>query len=382
MTDDNGHRPPAVETMRVRVSVGSTLLVIGAVVSATVLLGLFQAARRPLGWLLAASVVAWLLYWVVGLLDRWVPRGLALLVAVLGFVILAGGTWVGVRATLQSEVDRLRVALPAAAHDLEQRYAAAADFKLADRAQAFVTSLDDRFGAQAQVAAAAGTASTYVVAGVLMLFLLGYGPRFVSAGLNQIADPVRRETVTTVVHTASGTARAYLLVGLAQTIAITAICSVVFYLLDLPAPFVLGLVVGWLGVIPYFGIVLGGLAPLLAAAADPHAVDYIVLVALLVGLQLVEALVIRPRVDRRTVRVGPALILIGTLVGFELYGFGGALYGTAALVLLWAILQAMPEREATRPTPAPPPPTGDVSTLGRDDQEAAPVSSHGSRSPA
>jgi predicted PurR-regulated permease PerM len=103
------------------------------------------------------------------------------------------------------------------------------------------------------------------------------------------------------------------------------VCSVVFYLLDLPAPFILGLLVGWLSAIPYLGIVLGGLAPLLAAATAPHVLTYLVIAGLLAGLQLIEAVVIRPRADRRTVRVGPALMLAGTLIGFELYSFGGAL---------------------------------------------------------
>jgi predicted PurR-regulated permease PerM len=71
-----------------------------------------------------------------------------------------------------------------------------------------------------------------------------------------------------------------------------------------------------------------------------------VLVGLLVGLQTVEAVVIRPRVESRTMRVGPALMLIGTLIGFELYGIGGAVYGTAVLVLIWAVLLAVPDRSA------------------------------------
>jgi predicted PurR-regulated permease PerM len=342
----DGPRRPLIKVLQVRLTVGSTLLVIGAVVTALTIVNLFEAARRPVAWAVAASVAAWLLSWVISLLDRWIPRPLAVLTTVLGFVILVAGGWVGVRATLQLEVDKLRTALPAAAQDLEQRYDAAASFHLAQRTQAFVNSLDERFGTQAQVAAAAGTASTYVVAGVLMLFLVAYGPRFVSSALRQIADPVRRESVAAVLYRGSNAARAYLLIALVQTIAITAICSVIFYFLDLPAPFILGLLVGWLSAIPYLGIILSGLAPLLAAATEPHEFTYAVLVALLVGLQLVEALVIRPRVDSRTIRVGPALMLIGTLIGFELYGVGGAVYGTALLVLLWAVLQVMPDRES------------------------------------
>src|SRR5262245_64018329 len=188
------------------------------------------------------------------------PRTLAVLATVLGFVILVGGGWVGVRTALHSEVDRLRTELPAAASDLEQRYHAAADFHLAERTRAFVSSLDERFGTQAQVTAAAGTASTYIVTGVLMLFLLGYGPGFVSGALRQIRDPARRESVSTVVYRASSTARAYLLITLLQAVTVTAICSLVFYLLDLPAPYILGLLVGWLSAIPYIGIILGGVA--------------------------------------------------------------------------------------------------------------------------
>jgi predicted PurR-regulated permease PerM len=352
VTGDGPQQPAA--KVHVRLTLGSTLLVISAVAAAIILVGLFEAARRPLAWVVATSVVAWLLSWVITLLDRWVPRGLALLVTVLGFAVLAGGTWIGVRATLRSEVDRLKSALPAGARDLELRYQAATDFHLADRTQSFVNNLDERFGTQAQVAAAAGTASTYIVTGVLMLFLLGYGPRFVSAALRQIADPARRASVTAVVYGASHRARAYLLIVLAQAIAITLLCYAVFYLLDLPAPFILGLLVGSLGAIPYLGIILGGLAPLLAAATEPRQVTYLVLVGLLVGLQLVEAWVIRPRVDRRTIRVGPALMLIGTLIGFELYGIGGALYGTAVLVLLWAVLQAMQDRSVGPEPPDPP----------------------------
>lgn len=346
MTDDGSIGPPAGDPLRVRLTAGSTLLVIGAVVTAAVLVNLFEAAKRPLAWVVAASMVAWLLSWVIGRFDRWIPRWVSILVAVIAFVLLVGGAWVGVSATLGSEVDKLRTALPQAAVDLETRYEAAADFRLVERAQAFVNELDERFGTQAEMAQAAGLASTYVVTGVLMLFLVGYGPRFVSAGLRQITDPARRAVFAAILDRASRTGRDYLLIALAQIIVVTAMCSLVFYLLDLPAPFVLGLLVGLTDAIPYMGILLGGLAPLLAAVTVARLSVYIVLVLLLVGLQAIEALVVRPRVDRHTIRVGPAVILVGALIGFELYGFGGAIYGPAALVFVWAILRAMPDRSA------------------------------------
>ena len=323
---------------------------IGAVVAAIAVVDLFDAARRPIAWVVATSIVAWLLSAVITVLARRMPRQLAVVLTVLGFAILASGAWIGVRATIKSEVDRLRTSLPSAARDLESRHKAAADFHLADRAQSFVNNLDERFGTHAAATAAATTASTYVVTGILMLFLLGYGPRFVAGALRQIADDVKRATIGAILNQASGAARLYLLYALAQAVVIASLCWAVFYLLDLPAPFILGLLVGGLGFIPYFGIVLGGFAPLLAAATDPHKATYIFLVVMLLVLQCVEAIVIRPRLDRRTLRVGPTLILVAMLVGFELYGFGGALYSIAVLVFLSAVLNAMPDR-STQPQP-------------------------------
>jgi len=355
VTSDGSPGQPTGDALRVRLTAGSTLLVISAIVTAGVVIAVFQAARRPLAWVLAASIVAWLLTWVIALLDRWLPHLVSILISVIGFVVFIGGAWVGVSATLASEVDKLRTALPQAAMELEAKYEAAADFRLVERAQAFANQLYERFGTQAEVAHAAGTASTYVVTGVLMLFLVGYGPRFISAGLRQISNPVRRATAATVLDQASRSGRAYLLLALAQIAVITAICSLVLYLLDLPAPFVLGLVVGLTGAIPYFGILLGGLFPLLAAVTDARLSVYVVLVALLVGLQAAEALVVNPWVVRRTLWIGPAVILIGALVGFQLYGFGGAIYGPAALVFVWAILRALPDRSAgAEPAPTSP----------------------------
>ena len=62
---------------------------------------------------------------------------------------------------------------------------------------------------------------------------------------------------------------------------------------------------------------------------------------MLVALQLVEAAVVRPRVDPRTVRLGPTIALVVALLGFELYGVGGAVYGVALAVIGLAALDAV-----------------------------------------
>ncbi len=60
----------------------------------------------------------------------------------------------------------------------------------------------------------------------------------------------------------------------------------------------------------------------------------------LVALQAIEALVVRPYVDRRSVRVGPTIPIIVGLLAFDVYGIGGAVYGVALAVLGVAALDA------------------------------------------
>ena len=69
----------------------------------------------------------------------------------------------------------------------------ARDFGLAERVERFIDDLDDELGTSAVLQRSASTVSTYAVTGILVLFLIGYGPRFITAGLAQIDDDRRRE---------------------------------------------------------------------------------------------------------------------------------------------------------------------------------------------
>ena len=61
--------------------------------------------------------------------------------------------------------------------------------------------------------------------------------------------------------------------------------------------------------------------------------------ALSLGVVLL-AQTLHPRIEARTVQVGPALPLITGLIGWELYGLGGAIYSIVLLVMLLALSAA------------------------------------------
>jgi putative heme transporter len=330
-----------VTRYRLSISFVSALLVIVAVAAAVVLAGVVSAASRPLGWAVASGIVALLVESVVAFFARRLPHWLAVVVSLLLVVVVLAGTWIGVSATLADNIDEIRTEAPTAAAELEARYQVAKDFELQRRVRSFVEEIDERLGAKAQVQRTATTVPTYVVTGVLMLFLLIYGPRFVSGGLAQIDDPVRRERTRVVIDRTVEAGRGYLLLSLARAITITVIAWLAFALIGLNASFLLGLIVGGLSVVPSLGIILGGLPAMLIAAAFAGVDGLAWVVVLLVVLQLVDGFVVQPRIDTRTLRVGPAAPLIVGLLGWELYGLGGAIYGVAVLVLLLALARAV-----------------------------------------
>ena len=56
-------------------------------------------------------------------------------------------------------------------------------------------------------------------------------------------------------------------------------------------------------------------------------------------------MLVRPFVDRRTVRLGPTVPVVVGLVAFELYGVGGAIYAVALAILGLAGLDAVGRRQ-------------------------------------
>lgn len=58
-------------------------------------------------------------------------------------------------------------------------------------------------------------------------------------------------------------------------------------------------------------------------------------------------MLVQPKIVRASgLYVGPAVIVIGALTGFELYGIGGAIYGAALTVLGVAVIDATADNPA------------------------------------
>lgn len=326
--------------MRVRMTPGSVGLLLGGCVAALLLRGAFTSAHRQIGWAIACLIVAAMTSPLVDLLDRRMPRWLALLTSMLGIGILIVTVWGAIIVNIQDGLTTLSNEAPRAAASLEARSEMATEFRLVERVNSLIENLRSTTGGGKAVGQAVGAAGTYFVCGILTLFFIIYGPRMLKAGVAQFKDERRRARVERRVTAALVNGRRYLLASVAQAVVVGAAVGLTSWALSLPAPFVLGLLAGAIGLIPTLGIVVGGLPALLLAAGLNGWRDAVIILGVLLALQVIEIQVVRKRVDRASVHVGPALPAIVALLGYELYGIGGATYGAALLVFVIAWLDA------------------------------------------
>ncbi len=336
--------PPAdrAPLRSLHIGLGPLLLVVVTVLAAVVAANVFVAAHRTIGWAVACAVVAVLVEPVIEWLDRYVPRPIAMVVTIAGVFALAVVLWVGAVSDVRDEVEQLRRSAPQAAAELEARSDLARELDLSARVQGVVDTLDDRVASTDEaLVSTAGSVPTYLVCGVLTLFFIIYGPRYARGALSRVTDEDRRQRWARIAWTAVRRARHYILFALAEGVVVGALAYGLSRGLGLDGALVLGIIAGIVSMVPIIGIVLGSVPMLLVAAGFESFGTAALVLALFVALQVVDAVVVWRRVDRMTVEVGPAVFVIVALLGFDLYGIGGAVYGVALAVFGVALLDTI-----------------------------------------
>jgi predicted PurR-regulated permease PerM len=72
----------------------------------------------------------------------------------------------------------------------------------------------------------------------------------------------------------------------------------------------------------------------------------LVLVLVFVAWQVVDTMVLRRALNRRSIRIGPVVPTIVAMLGIDLYGIGGALVGLALAVFFVAVVDELAPTDA------------------------------------
>lgn len=175
-----------------------------------------------------------------------------------------------------------------------------------------------------------------VLAPVLAIYLLIDLERFKANSLGVTPPRFREETafVAGEVSTAMGSfVRGQLLVSLIVGIA----SSLGMWLIDLPFWLIIGILAGFLNLIPFMGPVVGGALAALVALLNRDLTQAVWAVVIFVVIQQVDNHVITPLVQRARVNLSPLVIILALIIGGSVAGLLGVLVAvpmTAAIRII------------------------------------------------
>ena len=314
-------------------------------VGAVVLLIVLMRARLVLHWIVTAGAAAMLLDGPVrGLIERRVPRALALLSVTLGTLAGAALLTYGVVDAVVDQYGNLREAAPAAVADLV-RSGPLADLDrrldLVARTSDLIDQAPERlFGTPASAArTAAERLGEVVLVITLTVFMLVAYERFEQRLMRMNAAGHPWRWVGIDLGVSDGASGARHVIG--RAVALGAVTALVAQLAGVPAPVVLGLWMAWWRLLPVLGLVIGHAPLVLLLITDrPRTVAAVALLALIIAEELVRLVDIRTSV-RPPPHVPMAFLsALAFMAGFELGGVTGAVVVVVLAHLAVGVLKA------------------------------------------
>ena len=315
---------------------------------------------------LGGFAVALVLSFPVGLLSRFMPRSLAILISFLILLtVLLLASYVLLPMIL-SQMTALIEALPDLIGDLEQLVIGALEALdrndlLPGTPQGVAARLGEdlrrSLGVVTQnvlggtVGLVFGTFSftlTIFAIAFVAASLLANVRGFKAAWLVSIPRRYRRDGLSLWNDLAQVLSR--YLAGLALVLAIQGVISAIaLYLIGVPYPLALGAWVSITAVIPFIGAWIGAVpAVLVAASISWNAV--ILTAAVFLAIQQIEGNFLTPRIQSQATRAPSILVFLAVIAGGALFGFLGVLFAVPAVAVLRVLFDFLRVRLRTVPT--------------------------------
>jgi predicted PurR-regulated permease PerM len=109
--------------------------------------------------------------------------------------------------------------------------------------------------------------------------------------------------------------------------------TILFWIIDLKYPLLLGLIVGATNVIPYFGPIIGAV-PAVIIAATSSLKMVIFTIVIVFGLQFLEGNILSPYIVGKSLHMHPLLIMAALTAGGEIGGIIGLILAVPVLVVI------------------------------------------------
>lgn len=353
--------------LRSSASWSARLLLIGLAVAASLwLLGQIWVAVLPIALALLLSSVLWpLVSWAE---DRRLPAGLAAAVSVVGLLIVVVIVLVLV---VRPAVDQAVALSSSVSAGIEQLRSWLASSPLGigsdwvDRATSEVTgwvrssAQQIASGVFSGVTAITSGLVTFVLVVVLSFLFLKDGSRFLPW--------IRRQSGPVVgVHATELLARIWLTLG--RFIQVQALVSLVdavligigLLILQVPLAPALAVLTFFAGFVPIVGAVVAGTLAVLVALVSNGWTTALLVVALVIVVQQVEANVTQPFLQGHSLHLHAAVVILSVTAGGSMFGIAGAFLAVPVVAVAATLLRYLSEQTALRAGEVDP---SDVHTL-------------------
>jgi predicted PurR-regulated permease PerM len=371
--------PAVPEARPVRPELGARTIARTVLIAVLVFLSLYliYLLRTPLSWLVIATFLAIALSGPVNLLQRHMPRGLAILVAYLALILVPIGLAALIIPPLVREITNLVDNAPKYVHDaqtwfnhnhtlhkLDQQYHIGAN--LERKARELPQHIGDAASTLSDVGSTiVGSLFAAFNIFVLSIFMVAGGRRWLERALT-LARPEHAPRIERAADRIAAAVGNYVGGALFQALIAGVSTFVVLTILGVPFAAPLAVVVFLFDLIPLVGATIAAVLVGLVTVFHNFPVPTIVWTIWAIAYQQIENNVIQPQIQRRAVEIHPFAVLVSVLCGATLFGIVGALLAIPfaasmqiALREWWEYRQSlaveMPPGVA-RPEPPPPPP--------------------------
>ncbi len=142
------------------------------------------------------------------------------------------------------------------------------------------------------------------------------------------------------------------------------LCLIVLSIMGTEYAAVIALMVGSFNLIPYFGAFVAITIAAIITMFTSSLINALVLVAVLIVIQQVDANIIQPRLVSSSLAIRPLLVILGVVLGGGLFGVIGMFIGVPVIALLKDIINGTAEHRRTTAAALP----GEVSAYVSDNE--------------
>jgi len=174
---------------------------------------------------------------------------------------------------------------------------------------------------------------------VVLFYLLRDWPKIIDGFQHLLPRPIE-PTVTTLTKQCNDVLGAFLRGQLMVMIALGILYSVGLTIVGLDTALVIGMISGFVSIVPYLGFIVGIVSAGIAAFLQFHDIWHVVgIILVFIVAQSIEGSILTPTLVGDKVGVHPVLVIFAVLAGGKLFGFVGVLLAIPVTAVLMVLLR-------------------------------------------